>query len=108
MKNNTSRPVPPPSSTVISGESNQFRRAPWVRPSTSITSAGNPRARPTPLNWAKRSRRIGSCGRPQPTITMPATQNGTICQNANCQPACSTHSAASGVPMLGPNVAVSA
>ncbi|KAG1361775.1 hypothetical protein G6F61_014113 [Rhizopus arrhizus] len=39
---------------------------------------------------------------------LQAHRNGTICQNANCQPACSTHSAASGVPMLGPNVAVSA
>ncbi len=39
---------------------------------------------------------------------MAARQYGTICQNAQCQPTCSTQNAASGVPMLGPNVAVNA
>lgn len=37
---------------------------------------------------------------------MAARQYGTICQNAQCQPTC--QNAASGVPMLGPNVAVNA
>ncbi|MNC52005.1 hypothetical protein D3C75_1013270 [compost metagenome] len=106
--NSTSNSRPPPSSQQINGESNQPQRSPSDRPSTMQLMAGRPSSTPRQSNCLKRSRRSGSCGRPQPTQNMASSEGRMICQNAHCQPTYSVHSPASGVPRLGPKVAVRA
>ncbi|MNZ28602.1 hypothetical protein D3C78_458310 [compost metagenome] len=107
-RNSTSNSTPPPSSQQISGESNQPQRSPSDRPRTMQLMAGRPSNTPRQSNCLKRSRRSGSCGKPQPTQHMARAEGRMICQNAHCHPTYSVHNPASGVPRLGPKVAVRA